>query len=78
MKRAKHFKMTRSETATSLLSDPDTERPAKLDAERVTLQFAQRSSRRFDAGRESIEDSPLFGGPRQITLDIFTEPTEEK
>ena len=46
-------------------SDVDTERTAKLDAERVTWEFSTRSTRRIDAGKESIEDSPLFGGPRQ-------------
>lgn len=43
----------------------DTEREAKLDAERVTLEFRQKSTKRLDAGRRSIEDSPLFGGERQ-------------
>jgi len=46
----------------------DVEYGPRLDAERVTLEFATRSTRRVDGGRLSIEDSPLFGGPRQRGL----------
>ena len=51
-----------------LAGEPDQERESKLDAERVTLEFATWSRRRLDAGRRSIEDSPLFGGERQGQL----------
>lgn len=46
----------------------DVERESRLDAQRVTLQFGQKSNRRFDNGKMSIEDSPLFGGNRQGVL----------
>ena len=46
----------------------DTERESRLDAERVTLEFRARSTRRLDAGRAPITDSPLFGGPSQQEL----------
>jgi len=46
----------------------DVERESKLDAERVTLEFASKSTRRLDCGVKSIEDSPLFGGERQGKL----------
>lgn len=49
-------------------SDADPERAAKLDAERVTLEFRTKSKRRLDAGKKEIEDSPLFGGSRQKGL----------
>jgi hypothetical protein len=48
-----------------IAAEADPEREAKLDAERVTLEFRSGSRRRFDAGREPITDSPLFGGPAQ-------------
>jgi hypothetical protein len=43
----------------------DMEREARLDAERVTLEFGQKSARRLDSGRKPITESPLFGGPAQ-------------
>ena len=46
----------------------DTERTARLDAQRVTLEFDSRSTRRLDRGREPIMNSPLFGGPAQGDL----------
>ena len=46
----------------------DVERGSRIDAERCTLEFATWSRRRLDAGRRSIEDSPLFGGERQGEL----------
>jgi len=51
-----------------LLAEADTERSARLDAERVTIEFRAKSTRRLDAGREPITDSPLFGGPAQQEL----------
>jgi hypothetical protein len=50
---------------TELTAESDLERPARLDAERVTWEFRSQSTRRIDAGRAPIIDSPLFGGPRQ-------------
>jgi hypothetical protein len=43
----------------------DTERAARLDAERVTWEFRAPSARRLDAGRQPINESPLFGGAAQ-------------
>jgi hypothetical protein len=43
----------------------DPEFQTRLDAERVTLEFATRSRRRLDAGKMPIEESPLFGGAAQ-------------
>ena len=51
-----------------IAAQADTEYTSRIDAQRVTLELAQRSTRRVDAGRESIEDSPLFGGTRQQDL----------
>ena len=54
--------------APPLAGQADTERGARLDAERVTTEWRNKSTRRLDGGRRSIEDSPLFGGERQDTL----------
>lgn len=43
----------------------DTEWESRLDAERVTLELKQKSTRRVDSGKEPITDAPLFGGPAQ-------------
>jgi hypothetical protein len=43
----------------------DPEFAARLDAERVTLEFATKSTKKLDAGKRPIEESPLFGGPAQ-------------
>lgn len=51
--------------ACALCSTADPEYASRLDAERVTLEFAQRSTRRVDASREPIDESPLFGGRKQ-------------
>jgi hypothetical protein len=48
--------------------EADVEREARLDAERVGLEFRQKSAKRLDAGRKPIEESPLFGGPAQGDL----------
>jgi hypothetical protein len=55
-------------TAPPIAATADLERESKLDAERVTLQFRQASTRRLDAGRRPITESPLFGGPAQTEL----------
>jgi hypothetical protein len=52
----------------ALKGQADTEREARIEAERVTLEFAQKSTRRLDAGRRPIEESPLFGGDAQASL----------
>lgn len=44
-------------------ADPEWE--SRLDAERVTLELKQKSTRRVDTGRKPIDESPLFGGERQ-------------
>ena len=46
----------------------DPARLSKLDAERVSLEYRQRSTKRADTGREPIEESPLFGGSAQGRL----------
>ena len=46
----------------------DPEYSTRIDAQRATLELQRKSPRRADAGRESIEDSPLFGGARQGRL----------
>src|SRR5438309_1289532 len=43
----------------------DPEREAKLDAERVTLEFRQKSAQQFDRGKRPINESPLFDGEAQ-------------
>lgn len=45
-----------------------TQQAQRIDAERCTLELATKSTRRIDAGKQSIEDSPLFGGSRQDSL----------
>jgi hypothetical protein len=59
---------TEAKGAPPIAGQADTERPARLDAERVTWEFRSRSTRRVDAGKSRIEDSPLFGGPAQGEL----------
>jgi hypothetical protein len=51
-----------------LAGEADTERGARLDAERVTLEFRTKSTRRLDSGRKPITEAPLFGGPAQFNL----------
>jgi protein-L-isoaspartate O-methyltransferase len=46
----------------------DPEHGSRLDAERVTLEFRSRSTRRIDGGTQPITDGPLFGGPSQQNL----------
>jgi hypothetical protein len=43
----------------------DVERESRIDAERCTLQFGQKSARRLDSGKDLMSNSPLFGGPAQ-------------
>lgn len=43
----------------------DPEHYSRIEAERITREFATKSTRRIDVGKEPIEDSPLFGGERQ-------------
>jgi hypothetical protein len=51
-----------------LKGEADREFNARLDAERITWELRTKSTRNIDAGSMSIEDSPLFGGPRQADL----------
>jgi hypothetical protein len=46
----------------------DVEFETRLDAERVTLEFAQACARKLDAGAQPIAESPLFDGPAQGEL----------
>jgi hypothetical protein len=52
----------------TLEAQVDPEYSSRIDAERVTLEFAQKSTRRLDSGKEPIEASPLFGGTLQGNL----------
>lgn len=61
------------DAAAELAGGADREYASRIDAERVTLQFARKSTRRLDTGKVPIEESPLFGGPRQTSL--FNEDT---
>jgi len=47
----------------TLKGTADTERESRLDAERVTLEFAQKSTR-----KKPMTESPLFGGEAQGSL----------
>jgi hypothetical protein len=51
-----------------LQAEADPEYSTRIEAKRVTWEFSSKSTRRLDVGRESIEDSPLFGGKRQQGL----------
>ena len=54
--------------APTLAAEADTERGARIEAERVTLEFGSKSARRLDSGRRPITESPLFGGEPQESL----------
>jgi len=58
----------RDEMNETLKGTADTERESRLDAERVTLEFAQKSTRKLDAGKKPMTESPLFGGEAQGSL----------
>ena len=49
-------------------AEADTERESRLEAERATLEYRQRSPKRADAGRVPMSESPLFGGRAQGDL----------
>jgi hypothetical protein len=51
-----------------IAGESDLEREGRLEAERATLEFRQRSQKRLDAGRVPILESPLFDGPAQGDL----------
>lgn len=67
---------TESGIAPPIAGQADPEYQSRIDAERVTAELASQSRRPVDAGREPIEDSPLFGGPRQE--DLFGLPAAEE
>lgn len=54
--------------APPIAGQSDREFDSRLEAQRVTLQFAAKSSRRLDSGRLPMAESPLFGGPAQKEL----------
>ena len=58
--------MANSSERPPIAADADPEYETRLDAERVTLEFA--SKRQPAAPQESLEDLPLFGGDRQQEL----------
>lgn len=62
------MELVKSEARPPICGAADVEREARLEAKRVTLEFGSRSTRRADGGKRPIEDSPLFGGPRQGDL----------
>lgn len=51
-----------------ITAHPDREWGHRIDAQRVTLQFAQASNRPMDTGKLPMDESPLFGGRRQKSL----------
>lgn len=51
-----------------IAGESDAEYATRLQADRCTLEFAARSSKRVDCGKEPIEYSPLFGGNPQGEL----------
>jgi len=57
--------------AAPLAATADLEYSTRIDADRVTLEFGARSSRKADSGKQPITDSPLFGGPAQG--DLFND-----
>jgi hypothetical protein len=61
-------KVSPAKEAPPIAGSADTERHSRLDAERVTWEFRTKSTRRLDAGRLPITESPLFGGPSQQEL----------
>lgn len=63
-----HARLLARNTPPPIAGTADTEREARIDAERVTLEFAQRSTKRADSGKLPIEFSPLFGGDPQQSL----------
>lgn len=40
----------------------------RIEAERLTLEFRTKSTRRLDAGKAPMSESPLFGGSAQKEL----------
>ena len=55
-------------TAPPIAGQADTEYQTRIDAERVTAEFATHSARRLDGGRRPIAEAPLFGGEAQLSL----------
>jgi hypothetical protein len=47
----------------------DVEFQTRLDAQRVSLQFAQKSTRKLDAGKIPFDQSPLFSQDRPQRAD---------
>ena len=54
-----------SAAAPPLAGEADPEYQSRIDAERVTRELATKNPKRMDGGEQEMEDSPLFGGPRQ-------------
>ncbi|KKL24511.1 hypothetical protein LCGC14_2414610 [marine sediment metagenome] len=51
---------------------------ARVRGDKLTAEVSTRSRKRLDAGREPIEDSPLFGGPRQREMFPRVKSTHER
>jgi hypothetical protein len=65
------YRAAGAEATPALLADAGCtpqETAAYIEAERITWEFRTKSTKRLDAGKQSIEDSPLFGGERQESL----------
>ena len=60
--------MTPDAPHADLTGAADREYQSRIEAERITAEFATRSARRLDAGKAPIMDAPLFGGPAQGEL----------
>jgi hypothetical protein len=58
----------RQQDAPPIAGAADREYRAKIDAAATTAEFATKSARRLDSGKQPITDSPLFGGPSQLEL----------
>lgn len=54
-----------NQDAPPIAGEADLEWESRIEAERLTWELKQKSTRRIDAGKQPIEDSPLFGGPAQ-------------
>lgn len=57
----------RAAAARELAAEADPEYLTRIEAQRCTLQFAQRLGR-ADRGKLPMDESPLFGGTRQTSL----------
>jgi hypothetical protein len=52
----------------ALRAEPDAEYSTRIEAKRLTLEYATKSTKRLDAGSEPFDESPLWGGVKQRGL----------